>query len=135
MHGMRQDAKPKPQIGDSVFVRGGYFHSTVRTLLGVVPGGYKVSDTRSGSIVVPGVEYLRPGPESIKTKIAEMGGLPAEQLHLLERLIRKGYWAEIGEDCITVMDPIRANGMSVEFRATKLPADVRAVTQFLMHRS
>ena len=56
---MTQDAKPTPQIGDSVFVRGGYFHSTVRTFLGVVPGGYKVSDTRSGSIVVEALSYIR----------------------------------------------------------------------------
>lgn len=135
MHSLTVDAKPTPRVGDTVFVRGGHYSSTVRTLLGVVQGGYEVSDTLRGSILVPGVEFLRPGPESISAKVAELGGLPADQLQLLERLTRKGYWAEFGEGCITVMDPIRAGAVAVEFRPTKLPADHTAVTRFLMHRS
>jgi predicted RNA methylase len=54
-----KDEKPEPQIGDSVFVRGGQYNGTIRTLLGKNGGGFDVSDTLMGKLTVPGVEFHR----------------------------------------------------------------------------
>lgn len=53
--------KPEPEVGDSVYVRGGEYEGTIRTLLGKSPDGlgYVVSDTLRDRIIVPGVEFHR----------------------------------------------------------------------------
>jgi hypothetical protein len=52
---------PEPKPGDAVYVVGGKYNGTIRTLIEKVPFGFKVSDTISGYITVPGVEFYRSG--------------------------------------------------------------------------
>lgn len=58
-----QEAKRQAEIGDVVFVRGGQYEGTVRTLLGKSQTGFEVSDTLMGKIEVPGVEFYRKSNE------------------------------------------------------------------------
>ena len=57
-------AKPEASIGDVVFVRGGKYEGTVRTLLAKTAFGFEVSDSVMGQIEVPNVEFFRKSPAS-----------------------------------------------------------------------
>lgn len=58
-----QEPKRQAEIGDVIFVRGGQYEGTVRTLLGQSATGFEVSDTLMGKIEVPGVEFYRKSNE------------------------------------------------------------------------
>ena len=61
--------KPAPDVGDIISVRGGEYNGTIRTLISAVQGGYEVSDSVKGRIVVEDVELHR----KVEKLIAKLG--------------------------------------------------------------
>lgn len=60
-HASGAPAKPEAVPGDVVFVRGGKYNGTVRTLLKKLDIGFEVSDSVMGKMWVPDVEFHRKG--------------------------------------------------------------------------